>query len=279
LIGFATASPALLQKGVATINLQPECRLHGTIICNELTKLGKPLGWTNVYLEKNGERIASYDSFSGYYEFPVSPGTYSLYAYGECLHKKFVEVNVPGGRSEFEAPPIALSASRLVLLQGQPAPELAGVVGWKGRPVKLADLRGKYVLIDFWGYWCSPCVHAMPVLIDLHEKFADKGLAIISVHIDLDGDVDTPARLDAKTSAFKSSLWGGRELPFPTALSAGKSTPDGYMGLTAEQYGVLGYPTTILIDRQGKVVGEFTEARDFKSASAEIEKLLNPTKS
>jgi len=278
LIGFTTASPALLQKGVATIELQPECLLHGTIVCDELGKSGKPVGWTNVYLNKNGERIAMYDSVSGHYEFPVSPGTYSLNAYGAFLHHKNVEVNIPAGRSEFEAPSIALIASRLVVLKGQPAPELAGVVGWKGRPVKLADLRGKYVLIDFWGYWCGPCVYAMPVLFDLHEKFADKGLAVISVHVDIEGDVDSAAKLDAKTATFKSSLWGGRDLPFPTALSAGKTTLDGYDGLTAAQYGVLGYPTTILIDRQGKVVGEFAQARDFKSAADEIEKLLNSTK-
>jgi thiol-disulfide isomerase/thioredoxin len=164
------------------------------------------------------------------------------------------------------------------MLQGQPAPELAGIVGWKGKPVKIADLRGKFVLIDFWGYWCSPCVYAMPVLIDLHERYADKGLAIISVHVDNFGDVDTAAKLDAKTADIKSSLWGGRELPFPTALSAGITTPDGYDGLAAAQYGVLSYPTTILIDREGKVVGEFAENRDFKSAAAEIEKLLNSTK-
>jgi glutathione peroxidase-family protein len=114
----------------------------------------------------------------------------------------------------------------------------------------------------------------MPVLIDLQEKFGDKGLAIISVHIDDHGEVDTAAKLDAKTAEFKSSLWGGRDLPFPTALSAGKETADGYDGLTAAQYGVLGYPTTILIDRDGKVVGEFAEGSDVKSAEAEIEKLL-----
>jgi uncharacterized protein (TIGR03067 family) len=275
LIGFTSASPALLQKGAATLQLQPECLLHGTIVCDELAKSGKPLGWTNVYLNYSGGRIAGYDSLSGHYEFPVAPGNYSLYAYGASLQRKIVEVSVPASRSDYEVPPIALHASRRVMLEGQPAPELTGVVGWKGRPVKLADLRGKYVLIDFWGYWCDPCVYYMPVLMDLQEKFGDKGLAIISVHVDMDGDVDTAAKLDAKTAAIKSSLWGGKDLPFPTALSKGQDTPDGYDGLTAAQYGVLSYPTTILIDREGKVVGEFAEASDVKSAEAEIEKLLN----
>jgi len=277
LIGFTTASPALLQKGLATLQLQPEYLLHGKIVCDELAKSGKPLGNISVVLQKNGIPIAEWDAVSDHYEFPVAPGTYSLHALGESLLLRTVQVTVPEGRTEYEAPPIALTASRRVRLEGQPAPELAGIVGWKGQPVKLADLRGKYVLIDFWGYWCGPCVHDMPVLIDLYEKYADKGLAIISVHVDSDGDVDTAAKLDAKTAAVRSSLWGGRDLPFPTALSLGKATPDGYEGLTAEQYGVFGYPTTILINREGKVVRLF-DAFDFKAADAQIEQLLNSGK-
>jgi thiol-disulfide isomerase/thioredoxin len=118
----------------------------------------------------------------------------------------------------------------------------------------------------------------MPILMDLQKKFAGKGLTIISVHVDLEGDVPTAAQLDAKTALFKQSLWSGRDLPFSTALSVGKTTPDGYDGVTAAQYGILGYPTTILIDREDKVVGQFPDARDFTAASADIAKLLDTAK-
>ena len=273
LIGFATASPARLQKGNATIRLQPECLLRAALVCGQLTQHGKPLGWSNVQLEQNGWTIAEYDTVSGQYEFPLPPGRYFLRAYGENLNVKRVEINVPAGQSEFQMPPIELTALPLAQLQGQPAPELAGIVAWKGQPVRLADLRGKYVLLDFWGYWCGPCVAEMPVLIDLHEKFAGRGLAIVTVHVDDHGEVDNPAKLEEKIASVKASLWGGRDLPFPTALSAGKNTVDDYDGLTAAQYGVQGFPTTILIDRQGKVVGEF-DASDIKSATSQIEKLV-----
>jgi uncharacterized protein (TIGR03067 family) len=274
LIGFTTASPAQLQKGTATIQLEPECLLHGTVVCKQLAERGKPLGSSSVYLGVNGERIALYVSPSGQFEFPVPPGTYSLYVYGENLQRKRVEIKIPPGRDEFEVPPIDMDPLRWVLLQGQPAPELAGdIVGWKGHPVRLADLRGKYVLLDFWGYWCGPCVAEMPMLMELHDRFAGRGLAIVTVHVGLEGDVDSPAKLDEKIASVKASLWGGRDLPFPTALSAGRMTADGYNGLIAAQYGVQGYPTKVLIDRQGKVVGAF-DAADFESAAAEIEKLL-----
>jgi thiol-disulfide isomerase/thioredoxin len=158
---------------------------------------------------------------------------------------------------------------------------LEGVVGWKGDKVKLADLKGKYVLLEFWGYWCGPCVYSMPVLFELHEKFADKGLAIVGVHLDLEGEVDTPAKYDDKIASIKKKLWKGKSLPFPVALTSGKRIDSGegdaVRGGAAAQYGILGYPTTILIDREGKVVGKFN-ARDAKKAVAEIEKLLSGKK-
>jgi thiol-disulfide isomerase/thioredoxin len=268
----------MLQKGAATIRLAPQCLLTGTIACDELTKAGKPLGWTNVYLMRNGERLAMCDSNFGHFRFLVAPSEYVLFAYGTCLHKKFVSVTVPCGVSEYQAPPIELNSSRLDALKGHPAPEPAGIVGWKGQAVKIADLRGKYVLVDFWGYWCGPCVGSMPVMIDLQEKYKDKGLAILSVHVDVDGDVGTAAELDEKIAGVKASLWGGRDLPFSTALSRGAQTPDGYDGITAAQFGVLGFPTTILIDRQGNVVGQFSQARDLAAAEGEIDRLFAANK-
>jgi hypothetical protein len=120
----------------------------------------------------------------------------------------------------------------------------------------------------------------MPVLIDLHERFADKGLSIIGVHVDGDDGVDTAAKLDEKIAGYKKRLWHGKDIPFPVALTSGKWLGDqdaGSRGLAAAQYGVLSYPTTVLIDREGNVVGRF-HARDAKAAAAEVEKLLGAKK-
>jgi uncharacterized protein (TIGR03067 family) len=275
LTGFASVSPASSLNGAVNVILSPECHVRGKIVCDALTKAGKPIGWTYAYLLYAGQRIGGCALTPGEFEFQIPPGSYSLDVYGENLRDKHVDVTVPEGQTEFQVPPIALIASRLKWLEGYPAPELDGVVAWRGAPVKLADLKGKYVLIDFWGYWCGPCVGAMPVLIDLHERFHDKGLAIIGVHVDLDGEVDTPAKLDEKTAAIKKKLWSGKELPFPVALTCGTLTGGDQPshGPAAEQYGILSYPTTILIDREGKVVGKFN-ARFQKDAIAEIEELL-----
>jgi RNA polymerase sigma factor (sigma-70 family) len=275
-VQIASVSPASLARGEVSLTLVPECRLSGTLVCEQLKKAGKPLGWTNVYLMRDGRRVADCSSQEGQFEFPVPPGTYRLHGYGTDLRADDVTVTVQLGKPEVTADPIPLTASKLLTLVGEPAPEFEGVTGWSGKPVKLADLKGKFVLLEFWGYWCGPCVGAMPVLIELHERFADKGLAIVGVHMDGGGDVDTAAKLEEKIAGFRKKLWKGKDLPFPSALVSGKSEGEGAARTwknVVGQYGVHSFPTTILIDREGKVVGRF-HARDIKHAAEQVEKLL-----
>ena len=278
LAGFAALSPASLQEAAATVTLAPECRVAGTVVSGQLAGAGKSVGWTNVMLGYEGRHVASCSSFSGEFEFRVPPGEYVLEAYGEDLPRKKVPLTVPAGRAELRVPPIELSASPLVALRGKPAPELEGVAGWKGTPTTLAGLRGRVVLLDFWGYWCGPCVAQMPVLMELHEKYAGKGLAIVGVHLDVDGEVGTTAQLDERLARIRRDLWNGKDVPFPVALirRSEVKAPGGeiYYSASAARYGVEGYPTTIVIDREGNVVGRFHAGTDADKAAAEVEKLL-----
>ncbi|MCX6047461.1 MAG: redoxin domain-containing protein [Chloroflexi bacterium] len=63
-----------------------------------------------------------------------------------------------------------------------PAPELNNKVWLNSAPLKLADLRGKVVMVEFWTFACINCQHVTPSLKALHTKYADKGLVIIGVH-------------------------------------------------------------------------------------------------
>jgi uncharacterized protein (TIGR03067 family) len=281
LAGLTAVSPASLQEAGVTVTLAPWGALSGTVVCPELDKPGKPVEVRMTYLLRDGERIGNSPVFAGAFEYAaVPPGRYTVYAYGGSVGQRYVEIEVPAGEAEVRMPPIQVDPSPLALLEGKPAPELDGVVGWKGKPVKLADLRGQVVLLDFWGYWCGPCVAEMPTIIALHERFKDRGLAIVGVHDDDHGEVDTAAALDEKLARIRRELWGGKDVPFPVALTSGAARNDDgvRMGAVA-QYGIRYVPTAVLIDRQGKVVGTFEVAdrdnpEEMKKMNDRMEKLL-----
>jgi len=131
---------------------------------------------------------------------------------------------------------------------GQPAPELR-VVGWTdGKDHTLADYRGKFVYLDFWGMWCSPCIQELPSLMRLKQKYEPRGLAFLSIHTPGE-DLERIRRLlDLKKTSLLTALDGRRQ---------GGDAP--FNGETAELYGVYGYPTKVLIDREGKVAWKAAE--------------------
>jgi RNA polymerase sigma factor (sigma-70 family) len=275
-MAVASVTPVSLQTGEVKLTLEPECRVTGTLVCPDLAKGGKPIGWTNTQVFRNGRHVAMCDSFDGHFELLLPPGDYRIESYGHDVQSNTRKLTVPAGHDELSLEPLAVSAAGLALLHRRPAPELEGVVGWRGPKVSLWELKGKYVLLEFWGYWCGPCVGHMPDLIELHDRYSDKGLAIIGIHLDESGAVDTAARLDEKIAAFKQKYWKGKDLPFPVALICGKRREVGgtkVLAGAAGQYGVVHFPTTVLIDRDGKIVGEF-QARDVRSAIEQLEGLL-----
>ena len=91
-------------------------------------------------------------------------------------------------------------------------------------PVKLADYRGKVVVLDFWGYWCGPCIGAMPALLEAHDRFKDKPVAIIALH---DQSIQSRDAYDRKLTEVKRQAWNNRDLPFQVALDRPDPEPAG----------------------------------------------------
>jgi len=114
--------------------------------------------------------------------------------------------------------------------------------------IKLSELRGKAVLLDFWASWCAPCRQQIPTLARVAQKF-EKELTVIGVNT---GDER------AKAEGFLETL-GVR---YPSVEDAG--------GHVANSYGVTTLPTLVLIDRQGRIKFVGTHVMSERELQAEL---------
>src|SRR5580658_7226285 len=102
-----------------------------------------------------------------------------------------------------------------------------------GEPVQLADYKGKVVLLDFWATWCGPCKVEIPWFMEFEQQFKDRGFAVLGVSMDEDGwDAVKPYIEDLKINY--------------RILLGNEQVSDTYGGVDS-------LPTTLLIDRQGKI--------------------------
>jgi peroxiredoxin len=114
-------------------------------------------------------------------------------------------------------------------LVGQPAPDFT-LKDTTGKVVRLADLRGKVVFVNFWASWCGPCRAEAQHLEAIYRKYSDQGLVILGLN-------NEPEHQQAVAFAQKTCS-------YPVCLDAGRAY---------QLYGVGGFPVTFVIDREGKV--------------------------
>ena len=122
---------------------------------------------------------------------------------------------------------------------GTATPELS-VVGWTdGQKRTLGDYRGKVVVLDFWGIWCSACMNGLPAMKEIEAKYAGRSeIVFLGIH---SAGTDMPQIQELQRT---------KEWKLPTGLDAGTDVAE---GTTARAYGARGWPTTVIIDREGKI--------------------------
>lgn len=123
----------------------------------------------------------------------------------------------------------------------------------EGNVVRSEDLRGRVVLLNFWGIWCKSCRQEIPHLVELDRKWKEAGLAVLGADYG-----DAPEDLEG----FVAELG----MTYPVLVDEG----------LADDYEVLVYPTSVLIDRRGRIRHrvEGYRAESFEAMKSVIEQLL-----
>ncbi|RMF87755.1 MAG: TlpA family protein disulfide reductase [Nitrospirae bacterium] len=162
--------------------------------------------------------------------------------------------------------PLLLVALVLAACRRQAPPEGGGTAGapatlpaltltdLSGHTLDLAALKGKVVIIDFWATWCPPCREAIPDLIDLKRRYGPKGLEVVGISLDENPDRVLPRFV--------------RDFGINYPVVKGNEEIAGAFG------GILGLPTTFVVDREGKVRSHFMGYVDKRRMEAAITGLL-----
>jgi peroxiredoxin len=143
------------------------------------------------------------------------------------------------------------SGSREKLAVSSPAPDFA-LQDLSGRSVRLSDLKGKVVLVEFWATWCPPCRASIPALERLHRTYNEKGLVVLGVSLD-----------------------DGWESVKPFAAEHGISYPvlKGSKDLSA-QYLVRAIPTLFLVNKEGLIAQRYVGDEHGDALDKDIRALL-----
>jgi thiol-disulfide isomerase/thioredoxin len=177
------------------------------------------------------------------------------------------EVSPAGSRLGVLGPALLLVASFALLprvLQhhhgahvGRDAPDFALALVANASPLgdgeptlRLHDLRGRAVLLDFWATWCEPCRMQAPIVDQLARRWRDRGVVVVGV------DTDAPGEGDPRSFAL------ARGLSYPIVHDR--------VGVASRAYEVEELPTLVVVSRTGKIVAVRTGVTD----DAELERLI-----
>jgi thiol-disulfide isomerase/thioredoxin len=136
--------------------------------------------------------------------------------------------------------------------EGMVAPEIS-MADPSGKTRSLSDLKGKVVLIDFWASWCGPCRRENPTVVNAYKRYKDKGFEIFSVSLDSDGAKWQQA------IAQDGLTWANHV-----------SDLKGWQNAAAQAYSVTSIPHTILLGKDGKIVGTHLRGAALEAKLAEL---------
>ena len=145
---------------------------------------------------------------------------------------------------------------------GTPAPDVI-FKDLDGKDVPLSSFKGKVVLINFWATWCDPCYIEIPWLIEMQQKYEARGFTVLGISMDEDGKSAVAPFL-----AKERFNVNGQKLPMNYPIVIGNDEVADKFG------GLLGYPTSFLISRDGKIVKKVQGLISYEELTKAIESQL-----
>lgn len=161
------------------------------------------------------------------------------------------------------ATPYVIGSPTTGLRPGSIAPELAvdlddgstyQLADLDGRPIRLEDMRGRVVWLNFWASWCPPCQQETPILRDLADRYRDRGLEVVGVSVQETSPEDVAAYADRYDLRYTIGFDGS--------------------GHILRSYKVYALPTQFFLDTDGAIVQVVNGPVDEAGAAALIESLL-----
>jgi peroxiredoxin len=135
-----------------------------------------------------------------------------------------------------------------------PMPSFSLPAAVDGTIVSSESYQGKALLITFFATWCSGCLHEIPVLKDIHAKFAPKGFAVVALSVD-EGGASVVTRLMERAG-----------ITYPVLMADSGATRD-FGGITA-------VPTSFLVNKEGHVVKKYPGGISHRVLERDIESIL-----
>lgn len=158
-------------------------------------------------------------------------------------------------------PPVGLAVGSRAPEFSVPQPDGSNyqLLDLNGMPIRLADLRGKAVWVDFWATWCPPCQAEVPILREMSERYKDRGLVVAAISV----QETSPADVAAYAARY--------DLGYTIGFDGSGHVFDAYRGYAL--------PTQFFIDQNGVIASIVGAPLDEAGAISQIEAILPVTSS
>jgi peroxiredoxin len=192
------------------------------------------VGYSRFYLAEIYRGQGKYEAAEGEYKMVISK-----YSDVNPRLTQYAQTNLDG-----------LAAERKVAVGAEPV--AFSVTSIDGKKLSPADYKGKVLLIDFWATWCGPCVMEMPNVKSVYSRYHSKGFEIVGISLDQSRD-----KLDAYIQQ--------QQIEWPQYFD-GKW----WSNEVAVKYGITSIPTTVLVDRKGKIRYKTLRGKQLEKAVQEL---------